>query len=301
MMRGESGELGQQRGAEGGQVSMDSARREKLIELERGRQSEKLRERMATAREAAEIQARTEGGGVRGRIVLETRNYDTTILEWAEDVIKIRRELSASESELLTEHELRDWLSGAKRTLEIWQSARSDDFLRRLHAAGEAAAQTVRHLPFQSLIGRALDKLAAASKEMKLESDLGIKSGRPDPSIFVSVSGDNNVSAITIHSTAVEIGNLIGVVRVENPDLADAISSLTAAIESSKDLSQQDQAEALATIRDIAEDAPKPTGKIRRVLIMGLSTLLSKAADVAQIAAVAGPLIAHHYGVHWPV
>ncbi len=107
-------------------------------------------------------------------------------------------------------------------------------------------------------------------------------------------------AAISVNSVVSEIHARVQVLQqAGQTQLAEAVKKLTDAVRDSKDLDEI-RGEILQTLAFLAQHAALPADQrqsgLARVIYLGLSAVLARAQDVAQIWALSGPQIATFFG-----
>src|SRR5712691_10064705 len=166
---------------------MDSSRRTQFLELEARRQSQFMRERVDRAKSEADeelraLQEQQEAPHLRGQLYREVQKYEAALRDVARQFAAIHKSLATIEPDLMCEPELKEWLASSNRTLDLWVVGRSEQFSRRLHAAGEirSSVPAPKDSGLERAANLARDVLAEEFHEMRLSSSLGIAQASPD-------------------------------------------------------------------------------------------------------------------------
>lgn len=170
---------------------MDPSRRTQILELEARRRSRFMRERLERAKSEADAELRAQRAlqkapPLRGQFYREGQKYEVALCEVAHEFAAIRRELAATDADLLSEPELKGWLANVNETLEHWVVARTEEFARRLHAAGETKTSfpAPKDPSLEGAANRARNALAEEFHEMRLSSSLGITEKSPNHAVL---------------------------------------------------------------------------------------------------------------------
>ena len=118
--------------------------------------------------------------------------------------------------------------------------------------------------------------------------------------ISVSVVGSNAI--VGVNSKLHDINGFVAsIVQQGKPDVAKAIEQLTDAIKGSPELGEQ-QVPALDAVQELARAVSTDEGRTAVPTVLRyLQAVGANAANVAQILSVVGPVLANHFGFHWPV
>ena len=209
--------------------------------------------------------------------------------------IEIRRTLAASFPDLGNEHELNELLGEMLETL---------DHAEMPCQSAKGAVQFALKQQFDQDIYRLKSKARLAIEILKRELALKIPNSSPPCPTTIHVTTGGGPAVVNLGTIYGDVRQEIG--RLDDPahrELARVLQQLAEAIRDQDQLADA-RAEYLEQVRFIAQQAVEPAAQrkasVVKGLLAGLRARLHEAANVAQILAVAGPAIAHHFGFTWP-
>jgi hypothetical protein len=149
-----------------------------------------------------------------------------------------------------------------------------------------------------------LNAFARRQVEM-LKREISLNLHKKVPASAVSVNTGGGAAIVNLGEIHGNVQQVIGTLNEAGQgELAGHLERLAAAIEADTE-SAEDRAAFLEQVRLIAEQASAAESDrnphLVRGTLLGLRGALQHSANVAQILSVAGPIIAHHFGFHWPM
>lgn len=272
-----------------------------LIQIEQTRCTRVWQKLKQEAKEEAERTLRERPRpGPHGVAIIHARARAAALTKIIDECIDIRRELALQEPRLFEEEHIKDWQESLRRVILGWEGSQIDEYTRAQRAAG--AAHFKPSLFEQGTI-EANGQVASAAKEFILCGKHDISTSRNPMSngpISVSVVGSNAI--VGVNSKLHDINGFVAsIVQQGKPDVAKAIEQLTDAIKGSPELGEQ-QVPALDAVQELARAVSTDEGRTAVPTVLRyLQAVGANAANVAQILSVVGPVLANHFGFHWPV
>jgi hypothetical protein len=235
--------------------------------------------------------------GARGKAILN--NQARTTRDLVEETISARRELAGSFPELGSAAEL----ESLRAKLQKWvDGLEKPQPIRGLEDQGGEVQKAMASILSQEAHRLKLH-LNSEIEILKREFSLNLRR-KPEPAATVSVNTGGGPAIVNLGEIRGDVQQVVGTLNAAGQtDLAGVLDRLAAAIEGLADLGQE-RAVYLEQVRFIARQAVEPEANrqasVVRAVFESLRSRLQDAANVAQVLALAGPAIAHHFGIHWP-
>jgi hypothetical protein len=294
--------LGSANGGEGRGLKMasDTETARELEHLRVMEMAERLGEEYRVESAAIERTLAANGHGLSGAVSRELNALAVRkARQYTDARIEIRKELSRDYPALSEGESIAVLAEDLKRSVALRFAGLRDHLNRRMAAAGVAVN-----------LGREFEaeifQLQAEStrKVEILKREIALNLHRPTgAAVAVHTSGGPAIVNLgQIHGNVEQVVNSLD--QTGSRELAAVLKEFMGAIERTVEISDAEKVERLEQLEFIAEQSialpehRKPG--VVRVVFEGMRARLQDVANIAQIASVAGPLIAHHFGYKWP-